>query len=393
VRNPAEVAEMKILHVIAAVHRQGGGTSEVVPRICLAQKNAGYEVSLMALKTSDISSQTELAIRSGVDVAFVDGMVRCPVIRSIGYAPKFYGMVEEAISRSDIVQLHGLWMYPVWAAAKAARKLKKPYVVMPHGFLAPERLKISRLKKLLAAKLFDHKMLSCAKAIIATSEREAQDIRAFGIDNPICIIPLGLDAAAFDASSRVVKGKKKTLLYFSRFTPIKGLDMLAEAWSMLWPLFPDWKLRMVGPDDRGYVRKVKQMFSAKCDAGSYVIEGPVFDEEKLNVLKSADVFVLPTRSENWSLAVAEAMASGLPVVCTKGAPWSCLNEINAGVWVDVSVDGIYKGLAKIMSASDEDRIIMGTRGRKWVTENLDWKIIATKFVTQYAQQKENHVRI
>ena len=376
--------------MVSAVHRQGGGTSEVVPRICRAQKDAGHEVSLIALRTDDVSEQTKLAMKSGVEFIFVDGMVKLPVIRNVGYASEFYSKARDVISCADIIHIHGLWMHPMWAVAKALRKLKKPYVVMPHGFLEPERLKISKWKKLVSAELFDRKMLEKSNAIIATSESEAQGIRAFGLSKPIYIIPLGLDIGAFDALARDMRGGKRTLLYLSRLTPIKGLDMLAEVWSKLQPKFPNWKLRMVGPDDRGYAKEVKRMFSAKCVMESYSIEGPVFGDEKMNALRSADAFVLPTRSENWSVAVAEAMASGVPVVCTKGAPWRCLNEVNAGVWVDVSVDGICGGLDKIMSMSDEDRIAMGSRGREWVKTNLDWKTIAEKFLVLYEALKENH---
>ena len=101
---------MKILHVIATVHKQGGGTSEVVPRICRAQKDAGHEVSLIALKTSDVSEQADLAMKSGVEFIFIDGLSRLPVMRTVGYASEFYSKVQEAISRTDIVHIHGLWL-------------------------------------------------------------------------------------------------------------------------------------------------------------------------------------------------------------------------------------------------------------------------------------------
>ena len=219
---------MKILHVISAVHKQGGGTSEVVPRICRAQKDAGHEVSLIALKTDDVSVQAELAMMSGVEFEFVDGMINFPVIRSIGYASGFYKKVESAIARTDIVHIHGLWMCPIWEAAKAARKLGKPYVVMPHGFLEPERLKISKWKKRISAVLFDRRVLKDANAIIATSENEAQGIRAFGLDNPIRLMPLGLDVELFDASPQV-----SVIIYITQYPfgnmPLPQLPSICSA--------------------------------------------------------------------------------------------------------------------------------------------------------------------
>ena len=97
--------------------------------------------------------------------------------------------------------------------------------------------------------------------------------------------------------------------------------------------------------------------------------------------------MLPTRSENWSIAVAEAMAAGLPVVCTKGAPWRCISEVGAGAWVDVSVEGIAGGLSEVMNASDDVRIAMGRRGRAWVEDHLQWSKIAREMVEFYEKLK------
>ena len=115
----------------------------------------------------------------------------------------------------------------------------------------------------------------------------------------------------------------------------------------------------------------------------FVFLQPVYGDEKYAILSSADIFVLPTKSENWSIAVAEAMASSVPVVCTKGAPWQCIEECGAGRWVDVSVCGIANGLGRLMSISDEERSAMGVNGRNWVEQNLNWGAIATNMVEFY----------
>lgn len=141
---------------------------------------------------------------------------------------------------------------------------------------------------------------------------------------------------------------------------------------------------IVGPDDRGYTEEIRKVFAAKCPAGSYEFRGPVYGEEKLKLLASADAFVLPTRNENWGIAVAEAMASGLPVICTKGAPWECLETEKAGRWVDISAEGIRKGLEDVLALGDEERRAMGERGRRWVEANLDWTAIARKMVDCYS---------
>ncbi len=137
---------------------------------------------------------------------------------------------------------------------------------------------------------------------------------------------------------------------------------------------------IVGPDDRGYTETIKKVFAEKCPAGSYEFRGPVYGEEKFKLLASAAAFVLPTRNENWGICVAEAMASGLPVICTRGAPWPCLRDEQAGWWTDVSAEGLEGALRELMSLDGAARREMGARGRKWVEENLRWDVIGVRML-------------
>jgi len=293
--------------------------------------------------------------------------------------------MSKLVSDADIVHLHGLWQAPCWYAAAECRRQKKPYVMMPHGFLEPERLKISKWKKRLIGALVERKNLVKAAALVATSESEAAGFKEYGLENRVHIMPIGLDWEKYQVKKDVfsLKAGKKRLLYFSRITPIKGLDMLSEAWAKLSRFHDEWELVIAGPDDRGYTEKIKVEFERLSPDGTVKFLGPVYGEGKYKLLYSADAFVLPTRSENWSIAVAEAMASCVPVVCTKGAPWQCLEECGAGYWVDVSVEGIRKGLKEVMSLSDDERIAMGVHGRSWVSKNLGWDGIAKKMISFY----------
>lgn len=361
---------MKILHVISGVGRGGGGTSEVVPRLCRAQKEAGHDVTLAVARHEAVSDAAQKAFASGVSCAAFKSF---RVLPSVSFSPSFARGIVRLVREADIVHLHGLWQDPCWHAAAECRRQHKPYVMMPHGFLEPERLKISKWKKRLVGWLVERRNFKHASALVATSESEAKGLRQYGLRNPIHIMPIGLD---IDPFLPPIEHEQKTLLYFSRITPIKGLDMLAEAWANLGVekrcrCREDWKLLLVGPDDRGYTEEIKRVFAEKCPAGSYEFRGPVFGSDKYKLLASVDAMVLPTRSENWSIAVAEGMAAGLPVVCTKGAPWPCLGEN----WVDVSVEGIKSGLSRILNASDAVRRKIGLENRQWVKEHLGWNVI------------------
>ncbi len=367
---------MKILHVIPSVFKNGGGTSEVVPRLCRALQEAGDSVTLAAHWVHDISDAAKDAINAGVTYegdSKRDGWLP----HSLGYSSAFRRILPKLVADADVIHIHCLWQFAGEMASKEARKQGKPYVVMPHGFLEPERLKISKWKKRVIGAVIDRPMLNHAAAVIATSESEAEGIRRYGITRPIFIVPIGLDVTNYKVSSC----RGKTLLYFSRITPIKGLDMLANVWGQIDR--KGWKLLIVGPDDRGYTDEIKHAFAQRCPAESYEFRPPVFGGAKFRLLSSVDAFVLPTRSENWSVAVAEAMASGLPVVCTKGAPWKCLEEVRAGWWVDISEEGLLQGLSDMMNLTDTDRAMYGQRGRAWCEQHLAWKRIANDMSACY----------
>ena len=373
---------MKILHVISSVFKNGGGTSEVVPRLCRALAGEGATVTLAVADDSEISDAAKQAAKDGVKLLQYKA---APYLVPIRFSPALKGDMSKLVSDADIVHLHGLWQAPCWYAAAECRRQKKPYVMMPHGFLEPERLKISKWKKRLIGALVERKNLVKAAALVATSESEAAGFKEYGLENRVHIMPIGLDWEKYQVKKDVfsLKAGKKRLLYFSRITPIKGLDMLSEAWAKLSRFHDEWELVIAGPDDRGYTEKIKVEFERLSPDGTVKFLGPVYGEGKYKLLYSADAFVLPTRSENWSIAVAEAMASCVPVVCTKGAPWQCLEECGAGYWVDVSVEGIRKGLKEVMSLSDDERIAMGVHGRSWVSKNLGWDGIAKKMISFY----------
>lgn len=377
---------MKILQVVPGLRKAGGGVSEYVPDLCQALLALGCEVGIAVCEPDSIAEKVERAERDGVRIFRFSGNVgwRNPILFSWGL---FQGL-ETIMQTYDFIQVNANWLFPTWWAAHVARKLGKPYVMMPHGSFAPERLKVSAWKKRLVGWI-DRHYARHAKEIWVTAEAEAEGVRMYVPGAKTEVFPIGLDVKRYQVERRGGEGDggRRTILFFSRISPIKGLDLLAEVWARIARsnnlnnrIYEQWKLLIVGPDDRSYTEEIKKVFAAKCPAGSYEFRGPVYGEEKFELLASADAFVLPTRNENWGIAVAEAMASGLPVVCTKGAPWKCLETEKAGRWVDVSVEGIQRGVEDILALSDWERHAMGERGRRWVAENLDWKCIAERML-------------
>lgn len=381
---------MKILYVIEGLHKAGGGTSEIVPRMCEALVSAGHEVRLIAGRTNDVSLSAVRACEKGVDVRYSPRYER----RHFDFwhiTPTFRRELVRGIKWCDVVHIHGLWMDVNWLTPCLSRRFGKPYFIQTHGFLEPERLKKSKWKKRIVGTLIERPNLNRAAAVIATSESEKRGIEQYGVRVPIEVVPLGMDTASIDSAVRSPEllsrlgfdPTKKTLLYFSRLTPIKGLDLLAEAWAQLTELHGEWQLLIAGPDDRGYAAEIRRLYKRTITDGSVIFSDPIYGDEKNALLKSVDAFVLPTRSENWSIAVQEALVAGIPVVCTKGAPWKVIADEGAGEWVDVNAAAIREGLRKILSADDATRCKMGEIGKRIVARDFGWDEITKKLIGVY----------
>ena len=384
---------MKILHIVPGLGAGGGGVSECVPEACRALKALGHEVGIVICAESGMSKSAILAEEEGVKFHRLYGP-------SVWWNPtlftwRMFRGLERIMRGYDVVHLNTDWLFPTWWGAHVARKLGKPYVLRPHGSFLPDRLVISPWKKRLAGSFFERSVVRHASAVLATCEEEMKAIRAYEPAAKALLVPYVIDLSGAERfqGSRVSGfqaskvGGNRTLLFFSRISYVKGLDLLAEAWGKIGvgvgDRRSDWKLVIVGPDDRGYTEEIKKVFAAKCPAGSYEFRGAAYGEEKWRLLAAADAFILPTRSENLGIVVAEAMACGLPVICTKGAPWSCLETEKIGWWPDVGVEGLEKALSELMALDDEGRRTLGQRARRWVEANLGQSVVAKQMLDVY----------
>ena len=170
----------------------------------------------------------------------------------------------------------------------------------------------------------------------------------------------------------------RTVQFVGRISPYKGLPDLLRAFDA-----DGWKLRIVGPDQDGYVEELKQLAERLGISDKVEFVGPKFGDELTREYASADLFVLPTYSENFGSVVIESLAQGVPVICTKGAPWKELEEYGCGWWPDVGVGPIRQALHEAMSLSDGERKQMGERGRRLVKEKYTWKAVCAKLMAGY----------
>ena len=175
--------------------------------------------------------------------------------------------------------------------------------------------------------------------------------------------------------------EKKTALFLGRIYPVKGLPMLIEAWAHVRP--HGWRLQIVGPDEAGHRAEVETaVFAAGLDEVVSFAD-PLEGSAKQEVFFDADLFVLPTQSENFGMAIGEALAHGLPVLTTTGAPWPMLPQRGCGWWVEPTVEGLAAGLRQATALDAATLQAMGAKGREFVSAAFGWERVAGQFVSMY----------
>jgi glycosyltransferase involved in cell wall biosynthesis len=172
------------------------------------------------------------------------------------------------------------------------------------------------------------------------------------------------------------------VLSLGRIHPIKGLVRLLYAWSKVEAGSPGWWLKIVGPSEAGHGDELRALATA-LGLTRISIEGPIYGDAKTTAYRDADVFVLPTLNENFGLAVAEALATGSPVISTKGAPWSGLEIEGCGWWIDHGVEPLVAALAHAMALPRAALKAMGNKGREWMARDFSWDRIASDMLDVY----------
>jgi glycosyltransferase involved in cell wall biosynthesis len=167
-----------------------------------------------------------------------------------------------------------------------------------------------------------------------------------------------------------------------RIHPKKGLDRLVRAWARLEAAYPEWRLRIVGPDEQGHAGELIALAS-ELGARHVSVEKPVVGDAKIAAYQQADLFMLPTLNENFAITVAEALAAGTPVIATKGAPWQGLAHEGCGWWIDHGVEPLMAALAKAMTMRREALQAMGAKGRAWMARDFSWDRVARDMLDVY----------
>jgi glycosyltransferase involved in cell wall biosynthesis len=369
---------VKVFLAATSLQPDYGGPAFSVSRLATALADVGVDVGLWASDGSAVVS---------------------PLLPKRTSVRRIAGSESEALEwleRVDLLHDNGIWLPHNHRLAVLAEKRGIPRVVSIRGMLEPWAFRHKQAKKKVAWWLYQRHDLKKAQLHIATSEAEANNLQSLGLKVPVALVPNGIDLPEERPrnpgleSQTAVRSRVRTALFLGRIYPVKGLPMLIEAWARVRP--EGWVLRIAGPDEAGHQKQVERAVS---DAGlSSVVSfiGPVEPQMKSSLFFDTDLFVLPTHSESFGMAVAEALAHAVPVLTTTGAPWSRVPEIGCGWWVQPTVDGIAEGLRHATSLDRETLLRMGENGRSLVSKEFGWKVIANRMLSRYEEVMQHGSR-
>lgn len=374
--------DIAVLHITESIGAASGGVGPVVIGLSTEQRLHNCSPEIWCLDPS-------------FEVPAISGKVKVfdkfgP--RQIGYSPEMEKTIAASGSLFDIVHQHSLWRAISRVTVNYRKKFDRPTVVAPHGTLESYALKRSQSKKRIALFLYEMNNLQYASCLHATSASEAHSFRDFGLRNPIAVIPNGIsddilgkqgDGDRF-RSRFAIDGDKRMFLFLSRINPKKGLPLLFTTISGMREELEGSVFVIAGFEDvPGYKAELQQMVSRLTISDMVIFVEPLFGPDKDDALSATDILVLPTHSEGFGMIVIDALAAGVPVITTYGAPWEELRSHNCGWWVEISEDGICGALRDAAGKSSDELLEMGTRGKALVMSKYTWSQISRMTIEMY----------
>ncbi|WCL51246.1 glycosyltransferase [Leptospira sp. GIMC2001] len=382
--------QLNILHIVNDRWLLGGGVGSVAYEMFKTQRNLGNNTAIWSIDSTNkykiATNENTLEKQSGLKVFKTLGP------KSLGFSPAMErAAVNEIGGEYEILHQHSIWFAVSRVTNNWRIKFDRPTIITPHGTLEDFSLNRSSWKKKIALAFYEMKNLKSATCLQATAEEEALSFRRFALKNPIAIIPNGVSEDWLQSAGDMNKFRERysilpsqrVLLFISRIHPKKGLPMLLDAMSQLPKRLEDWILVIAGPDESGHQHDLRRQSGELGLTNRVIFVGPLYGSEKRDALAAADLFVLPTHSENFGIVIAEALGAGIPVITTRGTPWESLQSHNCGWWVDVSTEAIRDALIDATQLPKEELVIMGRRGRLLMLEKYTWTKVAKQSLELY----------
>jgi glycosyltransferase involved in cell wall biosynthesis len=376
---------LRILHVVRGL-ANSSGTTHIVGPLAEAQARLGHDVKVYFVAKLD--QQPVVPDRTLVESHGFPMSVRT---QHVGWSRAFARGFRAAVTSVDIVHIHAIWNFPTWYAMRQSHHAGVPYVVAPQGSLEEWALRRSRRMKQIYAAVVEKPYFDRAAAIHALTEAEAAQCQQFGIRAPVMILPNGVDLTAIDRHTGVadlradfsLPSNAIVFLFLSRVFPKKGLDVLIPAFAELAMARPDVYLFIAGDDAGSGYRSEIERLATRLDMTRRIhFLGELSGLRKFQILRGADVFVLPSYSEGLPIAALEAMACRRPVILTRNCNLGDIETHDAGWLVQPEIDSLGDALRRAC-ASDLERRRRGDNGRTLVADRYTWNRIAEESIRSY----------
>lgn len=356
-------SRLTVVHCISSMREKDGGPTQSISSLCAACDGIG-SVSRVVLATSEIDSTVNVPDTVTV-LTLPRGRERAALL---GHLRNFCSQ-----NGALILHEHGQWLAVNRAAYHCSMRLDIPRIVSPRGMLLPWALDHRRFRKQLAWAVYASRHLQAATALHATSDLEAKELRRLGLKQPVGVIPNIVRCPSSVCRRR--SADRPYALFLSRIHKKKGLPILLQAWARSAP--SHWRLVIAGVDETGYMR------SAGLPKNTEYV-GHVVGHVKWRLLEEASLFILPTYSENFGMAVAEAMLAGVPVITTHNAPWQSLEAENAGWWIPMTYTSVAEAISKATRLPAVELWQMGQRGRTFASHTFSPEAVGAQMGQLYS---------
>jgi glycosyltransferase involved in cell wall biosynthesis len=366
---------MRVLHVMpwfypAVIY---GGPTHSVYELARATARQGHDVRVL---TTNANGSCNLSVDCQADTEMDGVTVRyCNRWFDDSISPQLLARLAGEIRRADVVHLGLTYSFPVLPTLALCRWYGKPVVWSPRGAL--QRYPYSRRR--FAKRLWELVCRAVAPrdtVLHVTCDVEAVESTS-RMPRPATVVPNGVEVP--EHVSRTAAAGMLRMMYLGRLHPKKGIENLLAACSTL-PKSLGWTLNIVGAGEAKYEARLRSRIADLGLTNRVRMSGMLTGEAKTEAFEHCDMAVFPSYTENFGMVVAEALAHGVPVITSKGMPWSRVEEVGCGMWIDNDARSLCDAM---MRACEMPLREMGERGREWVRREFSWDEAASRMIATY----------